>query len=128
MTSLVADKVERSYSLASPPHLRAPQSSAKIFWHMTLFLGPIWGGAIFFFGWAAIRVLFLVVTSAFTFEFVFRRLTGVQARVPRAHGVLVALLFAFLLPPTISWQAALVGSFAAVVVGRDLFGGLELET
>jgi Na+-translocating ferredoxin:NAD+ oxidoreductase subunit D len=42
----------------------------------------------------------------------------------KGHGLLIGLLVAMLLPPTLPWWVLVMGVLLAVVVGKQLFGGL----
>lgn len=123
MLSLRGTKPEKPFSLASSPHLHAAHSAQTIVWGMIASLLPIGIASIFFFKWNALRILFVVLSSAIAFECLFRILTKRQLYIQNGSAILTGVLFAFLLPPTLSWQLILLGTLLAVVMGKEIFGG-----
>ena len=124
MSSLPRGKEERTFSIVSAPHLHSTQSTSKVYWGMFGALLPLWIASLIVFGWDAFRIFLLAVGAAcgseYLLHFMFRsgkhRLNG--------NAALIGALFAFLLPPEIPSWAVLIGATGAVLIGRELFGGL----
>ena len=124
MPSLLKDKAGQSFLVASSPHLHAGYSVPKILWGSVFAFLPVLIGSLVFFGWDGVRILFLAVGSAIGFEWLFRTFIGEKSQVQNGSTVLFGVLFAFLMPPMVPWPLILFGSFVAVVIGKEMFGGL----
>lgn len=124
MPPLPKDKTEKSFQLESNPHVHARHSVRGIFWGTVAALAPVWIGSLFFFGLNALRIVFITVISTVLFECLFRVLIGKKIELQNGSAVLSAVLFAFLMPPEAPWWLLTLGSFIAVIIGKEIFGGL----
>lgn len=81
------------------------------------------GAAIYFFGYHALREVAVCVVAAVITELLVRKLRGLSLTID-GSTVVTGLILALTLPPTLPlWMAAL-GSFFAVAIAREAFGGL----
>lgn len=76
------------------------------------------------YGMPAVGVVSLSVSSAIFWEWVMNRATRRPITVGDGHAALIGLLFAMMLPATMPWWAVLTGTFVAVVIGKQIFGGI----
>jgi electron transport complex protein RnfD len=76
------------------------------------------------YGAAALGVVCLSVSSAIGWEWAMNRLMKRPVTVGDGNAALIGLLFAMLLPATTPWWAVLTGTFVAVVIGQQIFGGI----
>ena len=114
-----------AFRVTPAPHLRSPASVPKIFWGRAAALLPLLIAFLFLFHVQALRILGVVLITAL--------LTKVGAAMSRRHNaiklydgsmVYTALLFSFLVPPTMpSWMMA-VGIFVSIFAAGEIFGGL----
>jgi len=124
MSSLLKGKGEKLFPLVLGPHLKGISSSRTMIWGISAALLPIWISSFIAFGWNSLRVLALTVICAAAFEFGFRVLTAQKQKLKDGSAILTGALLGLLLPPTASWQATVVGVFIAIVIGKEMFGGL----
>lgn len=115
-----------SHTLISGPHTLANSSVAKTMLWVIVALSPatLWG--IYSFGWPALNLLLISAISALAFEALCLWLAG--RPFSRALGdnsaLLTAWLLALSLPPWSPWWLAVCGSFFAIVVAKQVFGGI----
>jgi len=76
------------------------------------------------YGAQAIGLVALSMSSAIIWEFLMNVLMKRPTTIGDGNAAVIGLLLAMLLPATTPWWAVLVGTFAAVVVGKQIFGGL----
>jgi electron transport complex protein RnfD len=78
------------------------------------------------FGWPAVYLFLVTVGSATVFEAACLVLAGKPVRATLADGsaVLSGWILALSLPPWAPWWIGVAGSFLAIVVGKQVFGGL----
>jgi electron transport complex protein RnfD len=111
---------EPRLELAAAPHLRAPDSTARIMWTVVATLLPVVGAAAWFFGPGALLVVAACVLGALGVE----RLFGPGGSLRDGSAAITGLLLGLTLPPSFPlWMAFLGGAFA-IGVGKIVFGGL----
>jgi electron transport complex protein RnfD len=78
------------------------------------------------FGWPAINLFVVTVASAVLFETVCLKLQGKPAipSLADGSGILSAWLLALTLPPWAPWWIGVIGSACAIIIGKQIFGGL----
>ena len=73
---------------------------------------------------AALAVVSLSIASAILWELVINHVSKTEVTIGDGNAALIGLLFAMLLPATAPWWAVLTGTFVAVVLGKQIFGGI----
>jgi electron transport complex protein RnfD len=76
------------------------------------------------YGIPAIGVVALSVSSAIFWELAMNYLTRQPITIADGNAALIGLLLAMVLPATTPWWAVLTGTFIAVIVGKQIFGGI----
>ncbi len=112
-----------SYKTALPPHIHSADSLAKRNWGQTLALVPVFIAACFIGHAEILRVLLICLVSATAFEFMAAKLFKKKENLRGGEAVLVAALFALLLPSKCPSEVVILGVFMAVFVAKELFGG-----
>ncbi|WP_210394827.1 RnfABCDGE type electron transport complex subunit D [Motiliproteus sediminis] len=115
-----------SQTLISGPHTLASSTvSRTMLWVMVALLpATLWG--LYLFGWPAINLFAITLASALLFEAACLYLAGrpVQLTLFDGSALLTAWLLAMSLPPWAPWWVGVLGSFIAIVIGKQVFGGL----
>ena len=113
-----------SFVVSASPHLRTPHTSARTMWLVNIALLPAAVAAAVVFGWRAVAVMLVSVAVAIATEalsqLVFRR----EVTIRDGSSVVTGLLLAFTLPPTTPLWIVALGSFVAIFLVKQLFGGL----
>lgn len=89
-----------------------------------LALMPALAVSVFRFGIDAARLVVTCVATCVIAEYLCRRAMGRQAAVNDLSAVVTGLLLAFNLPPALPSWMAVVGSIIAIVIAKQVFGGL----
>jgi electron transport complex protein RnfD len=76
------------------------------------------------YGMPAVGVVFLSVSTAIFWELVINHLTKRKISIGDGNAALIGLIFAMLLPATLPWWAVITGTFIAVVIAKQIFGGI----
>ncbi len=76
------------------------------------------------YGIPALGVMALSVSSAMLWELGMNRILKRPVTIGDGNAALIGLLFAMLVPATMPWWAVLTGTFVAVVIGKQIFGGI----
>ncbi|MFQ5486521.1 MAG: RnfABCDGE type electron transport complex subunit D, partial [Desulfobacterales bacterium] len=72
----------------------------------------------------AFSVSSLSVSSAIIWELLFNRLTKRKISIGDGSAALTGLLFAMLLPATSPWWLVITGTFVAILIGKQIYGGI----
>jgi electron transport complex protein RnfD len=79
---------------------------------------------IHYFGVAAVGVMCLSVSSAMIWELAINLASRRRITIGDGNAALIGLLFGMLVPATMPWWAILTGTFVAIVIGKQIFGGI----
>lgn len=106
-----------------PPFCHNGSSVAGKNYHIMLAALPASLMGIYHYGIPAIGVLALSVSSAMVWDLLMDLLMGRSPGIGDGHAALIGLLFGMLVPATMPWWAVSTGTFLAVVIGKQIFGG-----
>ena len=110
--------------VSSSPHLHAGTSTRMIMLDVIIAMIPALIASIWLFGWRSLWVVLVSVASCVASEYLSRLVLRRPQTVGDLSCVVTGMLLAFNLPSTIPlWQAA-IGGVAAIVVVKQMFGGI----
>ena len=116
--------LDNTLIVSSSPHLHCGMNTRTIMLDVLIALAPAGIASVWLFGWRALLVELICVASAMAAEVLSRAVMKRPQTVGDLSCVVTGLLLAYNLPSTIPlWQAAL-GSVVAIVVAKQMFGGL----
>jgi len=93
-------------------------------YHMMLATLPAILAGIVYYGVPAIAVVSLSVASAMIWELAINKVTKRPITIGDGNAALIGLILAMVLPATMPWWAVVTGTFIAVVIGKQIFGGI----
>ena len=107
------------------PHIKDPTSTKKIMWAVVASLIPAGAAGVFIFGLNSLYVIVAAVAAAVAAEAavlsIRKKDTGA---IWDGSAVLTGLLLAYNLPPQVPLWMPVAGSIFAIVIGKQVFGGL----
>jgi len=112
------------YVVTPTPHIRASNSIEKTMMYVLIALAPATIAGVVFFGIRALLMILISVASAVAFEAAYQKLTRQPITVSDGSAVITGLLLALILPPAIPLWMPVLGNLAAIVLVKQLFGGL----
>ena len=110
--------------VTSSPHLFAKPNTAWIMRQVIIALLPTTIAAIYFFQLRAIFLILNCVLSCALTEFLITKIRKQASPIKDFSAILTGLLLALILPPSMKWYGATIGSIFAILVGKQIFGGL----
>lgn len=116
--------MENKFIVSTSPHLHKDESVSKIMWLVVASLVPAGIAGVFIFGLSALWVISLGIISALITEGILQLLTKRKISVLDGSAFLTGLLLAYNLPPKVPFWLPIAGSFFAIAVGKQIFGGL----
>ena len=76
------------------------------------------------YGITATGVITLAIASAIIWELLFNLISRREVSIGDGNAALVGMLFAMMLPATTPWWAVVCGTFFAIIIGKQIFGGI----
>lgn len=117
--------MQKKLIVSAAPHLHNHAATTRrIMLDVVIALLPTAAAAVWFFGGGALTLIVVAVLSAVAAEYLYQKLTHKPVTVSDLSAVVTGLLLAFNLPSTAPWWLAAVGSFLAIILIKQLFGGL----
>ena len=111
-------------TVSSSPHIKRPDTTRGIMSDVVIALAPAATYGCILFGLRALAVLITCVSVAVLSEFLWNKALKKPNTIKDMSAVVTGLLLGMNLPPTLPlWQAA-IGSVAAIIVVKQMFGGL----
>lgn len=116
--------MDQKLYISSSPHLRAKQDTEQIMRAVIYALLPACAVAVYLFGLPALRVLALCTLTCVLTEVCCQKLMGRPFTWRDGSAALTGILLALNLPPSSPWWLVLIGAVIAIVIGKQVFGGL----
>jgi len=111
----------------SSPHLRSDATARRIMLDVLIALVPATAAAVYFFGVRAALVIAVTTAASVLAEFVSNKIMKKPITIGDLSAAVTGLLLAFNLPPGIPLWVAAIGGVFAIVVAKQLFGGLGMN-
>lgn len=116
--------MEQMLNVSSNPHVRDKMTTSRIMQLVALALLPTTLFGIWNFGFRAFLVVLVTVASSVFFEWLYDRLMHKKNTVTDFSAAVTGLLLALNMPPQIPLWMPVLGSAFAIIVVKQLFGGL----
>lgn len=116
--------LDNTLTMSLAPHIRSSESTRKIMLDVIIALVPAMIGSIYFFGMSALILILVSVASAVMAEYLFQKLFKKDILIGDLSAVVTGVLLAFNLPANAPWWVAIFGSFFAIIIVKEFFGGI----
>lgn len=116
--------MNENYNVSSSPHIRSKATTSNIMLYVLIALLPATGFGIYNFGMQALMVVVVTTASAVLTEWIYEKLMGKRVTIGDYSAAVTGLLLALNLPPTAPWWMCVLGSVFAILIVKQLFGGL----
>ncbi|MDR1734977.1 MAG: RnfABCDGE type electron transport complex subunit D [Oscillospiraceae bacterium] len=110
--------------VTASPHVRAKRTTRGIMLDVLIALLPALFAAGWHFGWRAGLVCAVSVGSCVLLEYISRKVMKRENTIGDLSAIVTGLLLAFNLPATLPLWMVPIGAAAAIVVTKQMFGGL----
>ncbi|MDY6933887.1 MAG: RnfABCDGE type electron transport complex subunit D [Spirochaetota bacterium] len=105
------------------PHIHCGEKVSHLYYTILIALLPAVISAVYYFGFHAIRVMAVAISSAMASEWIIQKLFKKSATITDGNAILIGLLFALIIPPSVPWWLVIIGCFISILIGKELFGG-----
>ena len=116
--------VTNKLTIAPSPHVRDQVTTASIMQTVLLALAPAAVASVVIFGVKALILMVTCVVTCVAAEYLFDKANHKANTITDFSAVVTGLLLAFNLPSTLPPWMAVVGCLAAIIVAKQLFGGI----
>ena len=110
--------------VSTSPHIYKKESVGRIMWLVNLSLLPSGIAGVYIFGLSALWVILLGIAGAVVTEAILQRIAKRKIAILDGSAFLTGLLLAYNLPANVPFWIPLIGSFFAIAIGKQVFGGL----
>ncbi|MBR4538040.1 MAG: RnfABCDGE type electron transport complex subunit D [Clostridia bacterium] len=113
-----------SLRISTAPHMHNPLTTSRLMQNVVIALMPTVLVGVYAFGFPALLVLAVSVASAVLSEFLWQKIARQPVRINDFSAILTGLILGLNLPSTAPWWMAMIGSAFAIIIVKQLFGGL----
>ena len=114
----------RLFALSSSPHVKTKNTTSVIMRDVLIALFPAFVWSVIVFGYRALLLTALSVALCVFFEAGYQKLAKKPVTVSDLSAVVTGVLIAFNIPSSCAWWVLIPGTFFAIVIVKQLFGGI----
>ncbi len=115
-----------SFAVHSSPHGPMSANVTRVMGDVLIAMLPGVAALAWFFGWGVLVNIVLASVSAVAFEALMLKLRGqpIKPAISDLSAIVTACLFAVAVPPVLPWWLTVVGMGFAIIIVKQLYGGL----
>lgn len=114
----------KKLTVSASPHVRSNETTTGIMLDVIISLMPALVMSIVYFGLRALALTAVCVCSCVLFEALARKIMKRPNTIGDLSAVVTGIILAFNLPATMPFWMAVIGSLIAIVVVKQMFGGI----
>lgn len=111
-------------TMTASPHIKSPVTTQTIMLDVLLALLPATLWSIYIFGIRSLYIILSAVISSILFEYLYRLIMHKNNTVSDLSAAVSGLLLALSLPSSVPLWLPVIGSFFAIVIVKQLYGGI----
>ena len=111
-------------TISSSPHAHSKTTTQTIMRDVLIALLPALLASVYFFGLRALTVTAVSAAACVAFEYLYRKLMKLDDTTWDLSAVVTGVLLAFVCPVTIPYWTIILGDLFAIVLVKQLFGGI----
>ncbi len=108
----------------SSPHIRDSRTTQSLMLDVLIALVPALLASVYIFGTRSLLITAVTVAACVFFEFISAKIKGTTSYLNNLSAVVTGVLLAFNMPSSIPLWIPVLGSLVAIVVIKELFGGI----
>jgi electron transport complex protein RnfD len=116
--------MKETYILTTSPHIHNAESIPRVMYSVVIALIPAVLVSIYYFGVSALIIYLISIASCLVFEAAAQKVMGRPITIGDGSIMITAILLAMNIPSTSPWWLVVVGALVAVVLGKQIYGGL----
>jgi len=116
--------MEKLLKVSSSPHIRSKDSVSNIMRDVVIALLPAAIAGVYFFGINAAIIVLITVLTAVASEATVQKIRKKPITIKDGSAIVTGLLLAMNLPASAPWWLPVIGAIFAIVIVKQIFGGL----
>lgn len=112
------------YNISASPHVRAKDTTSQIMLLVIIALMPATIFGVFNFGLNALILILVTVGTSVLAEYLYQKFMKKTVTIKDYSAALTGLLLALNLPATAPWWIGVIGGLVAILLIKQIFGGL----
>ena len=116
--------MNENYNISSSPHIRSKVTTGSIMLYVIIALLPATIFGVYTYGVPALLVVLITTASAVLTEYIYQKLMKKKVTIGDFSAALTGLLLALNLPAEAPWWMCVLGSVFAILIVKQVFGGL----
>lgn len=116
--------MENTFNISSSPHIRSKVTSGNIMLMVVIALLPATFFGVYNFGLPALIMMVSTTAASVLTEFIYEKLMHKKVTAGDFSAVVTGMLLGLNMPPTAPWWMGALGSVFAILIVKQLFGGL----
>lgn len=125
---IISDDICANISVSTSPHVNNTGiSTRKIMLDVILSLCPLIIASLIFFQLYAVRQIVISVACCLVAELIFTKMRQKTVSINDLSAVVTGLILALSMPATAPWYVTAIAAFAAIGIGKAVFGGLGMN-
>ena len=116
--------MSENYNISASPHILSKVTTSNIMLWVIIALLPATAFGVYNFGLSSLVVIVVTVATAVLTEYLYQKLMHKKVTIGDLSAVVTGLLLALNLPAQAPWWMCVLGSVFAILVVKQVFGGL----
>ena len=121
---MASNKYVYELTISSSPHAHSTTTTQTVMRDVLIALLPALIGSVVFFGLRALMVTLVSAAACVFFEWGYRKMMKLDNTAWDLSAVVTGVLLAFVCPPTVPYWMIVIGALFAIVLVKQLFGGI----
>ena len=110
--------------VSTSPHIRTSKGTEKLMMNVVYALIPSVVAAGFIFGIRAVAVVGMCIISCILAEYIWCLIMKKEITIWDGSALVTGILLGMTLPPSVPYYIPILGGFFAIIIAKELFGGL----
>ena len=116
--------MEKMLHVSSSPHVRDGVTTPVLMYDVIIAMLPAAAFGVYHFGFHALLVLLVTTAACVLSEYIYERLMGKPVTIKDGSAVITGMILALNMPPEIPLWIPVLGGIFAIIVVKQLYGGL----
>ncbi|MBN2420612.1 MAG: RnfABCDGE type electron transport complex subunit D [Deltaproteobacteria bacterium] len=126
-TDITGETAPAIHVSPSPHILDTGAHTKRVMLDVIISLIPVIAVSVFLFRFYAVKQILLCTVSCLVAELIFVQMRRKPITIHDFSAAVTGIILAFSLPPAAPWYATVIGAFAAIGLGKILFGGVGMN-
>lgn len=115
---------QKKFLVSHAPFWHDGSSVSERSYHIMIAALPAIAMGVKLYGVPAIGMMALSISSAIIWEYLFNVISKRPVSVGDGNAAVIGMVFGMMLPAAVPWWLVITGTFIAVIIGKEIYGGI----